>query len=398
MICDVVFEGGGAKGIALVGSWEIFLKEQLQPGRMIGTSAGAIMAALVAAGYSLDEMRAALTEEENGKPLFAGFLADPAIPDDEPVDKSAIATFLRNVDIPGVPEPVEAWVDRAILRGLRNQATFRHIYSFVEWGGWYSADRFLTWMRDKLNLGSYQGEPRAFGDMTLDQFFRKTGSEVSFVATDTTGARLLVLNHNTAPNCPLVYAVRMSMSIPLLWHEVIWQEAWNPYLGKSLTGHAIVDGGVLSNFPLELLLSELDSVTQLMGPKTGNPVLGFLIDESLPLESVLGSRPGSPRSLNFGELQTVLRLRRLVDAAISARDKMVIDAYAHLVVRLPAHGYGTTEFDMSEERRESLVEAGRRATTRHLKQYPPMGRLLGPALSPEAQRIADRIATDILRP
>jgi len=398
MICDVVFEGGGAKGIALVGSWEIFLQQQLEPGRMIGTSAGAIMAALVAAGYSLDEMRAALTEEENGKPLFAGFLGNPTIPDNEPVEQSAIAAFLRNVDIPGVPEAIESWVDRQILRGLRNQATFRHIYSFVEWGGWYSADRFLNWMRDKLNAGSYKGERRAFGNMTLDQFFRKTGAELSFVATDTTGARLLVLNHNTAPNCPLVYAVRMSMSIPLLWHEVIWQDSWGSYLGKPLTGHAIVDGGLLSNFPLELLLSELDSVTQLMGPKSGNPVLGFLIDESLTLDSVLGPRPAGFRSLNLGELQTVLRLRRLIDAALTARDKMVIDAYAHLVVRLPAHGYGTTEFDMSEERREDLMEAGRRATKNHLAQHPPTGRLIGPALSPEAQRIADRIATDILRP
>jgi predicted acylesterase/phospholipase RssA len=169
-------------------------------------------------------------------------------------------------------------------------------------------------------------------------------------------------------------------------------------LGKSLANHAIVDGGVLSNFPLELLLSELDNVTQVMGPKSGNPVTGFLIDESLPLESVLGPRPGGFRGLNLGELQTVLRIRRLIDAAISARDKMVVDAYAHLVVRLPAHGYGTTEFDMSEERREDLIEAGRRATKKHLDQYPPTGRLIGPALSPEAQRIADRIATDILRP
>jgi hypothetical protein len=40
---------------------------------------------------------------------------------------------------------------------------------------------------------------------------------------------------------------------------------------------------------------------------------------------------------------------------------MVIDEYRHLVVRLPAAGYGTTEFDMSEDRRAALVEAGRTA-------------------------------------
>jgi hypothetical protein len=57
----------------------------------------------------------------------------------------------------------------------------------------------------------------------------------------------------------------------------------------------------------------------------------------------------------------VQRLRRLADTATGAHDKMVIDEYRHLVVRLPAAGYGTTEFDMSEDRRAALVDAGRTA-------------------------------------
>lgn len=40
---------------------------------------------------------------------------------------------------------------------------------------------------------------------------------------------------------------------------------------------------------------------------------------------------------------------------------MVLEEFEHLVVRLPAQGYGTTEFDMSDARRTALVEAGRRA-------------------------------------
>lgn len=38
-------------------------------------------------------------------------------------------------------------------------------------------------------------------------------------------------------------------SIPLVWDEVIWSESWGTYLGRDLTDHAIVDGGLLSNFP-----------------------------------------------------------------------------------------------------------------------------------------------------
>ena len=45
---------------------------------------------------------------------------------------------------------------------------------------------------------------------------------------------------------------------------------------------------------------------------------------------------------------------------------MVIDEYKHLVVRLPALGYGTTDFDMSDERRDLLVAGGKKAMARYL--------------------------------
>ena len=49
------------------------------------------------------------------------------------------------------------------------------------------------------------------------------------------------------------------------------------------------------------------------------------------------------------------RILRLVDTATTAHDKMVVDAFSHLVVRLPAKSYGTTEFDMGDERSAALV-------------------------------------------
>ena len=45
-----------------------------------------------------------------------------------------------------------------------------------------------------------------------------------------------------------------------------------------------------------------------------------------------------------------------------AHDKSVIDTFENLVIRLPAEGYGTIEFGMSDERRDALVSAGREAT------------------------------------
>ena len=56
--CDAVFEGGGVKGIGLVGAVAVTEAKGYDFVNVAGTSAGAIIAALVAAGYRADELRA----------------------------------------------------------------------------------------------------------------------------------------------------------------------------------------------------------------------------------------------------------------------------------------------------------------------------------------------------
>jgi len=57
-----MFEGGGVKGIRLVGAYSILEKQDCQPVSMVGSSAGAIVAALVAARYSADELYAVVAK------------------------------------------------------------------------------------------------------------------------------------------------------------------------------------------------------------------------------------------------------------------------------------------------------------------------------------------------
>jgi predicted acylesterase/phospholipase RssA len=66
----LVMKGGGMKGIAYIGAIR-----ELQPfygfDTYVGTSAGAITAALLGAGYTVDEM-----DEELGKKNFSDFLTE----------------------------------------------------------------------------------------------------------------------------------------------------------------------------------------------------------------------------------------------------------------------------------------------------------------------------------
>jgi predicted acylesterase/phospholipase RssA len=401
MIYDLVFEGGGAKGFVLVGAYEEFVKRGHTHGRLLGTSAGAITAALMAASYTPQEMLAALNERNAaGRSVMAGFLGEPAPFTAEQVRNSAIRKLLKDVNVTVLPDFLEDKVDDSIAQLLAQNRTSTHLFSFVERGGWYSADNFVAWLRAKLDAGQWQGGQRNFSRMTLKEFFAATQVEFAVVASDTTGGRMLVLNHQTAPDCPLVMAVRMSMSIPLLWEEVIWQASWGTYRGRDITGHAIVDGGMLSNFPIELFLSEDRQVVSVMGQKRNTDVLGMLIDEEAEVPQPLAPAAGILLDVNVkpGELQTVRRLERIVGTAIGAHDKSVMDEYAQIIVRLPARGYGVVEFDLSAQRLAALLEAGRHAVAAYFDQPLPSAAAAGeagPAVTPSSD-VIDRRARDIL--
>ncbi len=54
---DLVFEGGGVKGLGLVGALSVLEEKGYEPQSVAGTSAGGLLAALLAAGYTAAELR-----------------------------------------------------------------------------------------------------------------------------------------------------------------------------------------------------------------------------------------------------------------------------------------------------------------------------------------------------
>jgi len=395
---DLVFEGGGAKGMVFVGALDEFFRRGHTPGRLMGTSAGAITAALTAAGYTTEEMLTALAEKDaEEKPVFASFMAAPSGFPENLIKEGAFSRLLKNFDLPFVPDFIEEPIEQFVLRFFSEKNPANNLFSLVELGGWYSADNFLKWLSQKLDEGTFQGKPRRFSNLSMKQFFEATGKDLTLIVADTTGEMMLAINHRTAPDCPVVWAVRMSMSIPMLWQEVIWREEWGKYRGKDIGGHAIVDGGLLSNFPIELFISNSKVVTSLMGEKKHENVMGLLIDEKLPVPGAESPAETTKGGIKVSELQTVKRLGQLVSTVMGAHDKAVISTFEDLVVRLPAKDYGTVEFDMSDERRDLLVDAGRKT----MKQY--LDRLEGQALSAEAaepmtpEQMADMVAARMLQ-
>ncbi len=123
------------------------------------------------------------------------------------------------------------------------------------------------------------------------------------------------------------------------------------------------------------LSSRDDEVRKVMGDADPDevPNLGLLIDETMTVEGApdkekYGTKEEIQEKLseNILRLKPVQRIRNLVDTMTNAHDRLAIEEHEKEVCRLPAKGYGTTEFDMSDGRRQAIVEAGQMAMKEHL--------------------------------
>lgn len=361
---DLVFEGGGAKGSSFVGALQVLHEAGHTNRRLLGTSAGAITATFIAAGYTPEEMLAAVNERlPDGKPRFSSFMDPPANDfTDEEKNTSSTMSIFSGLDLPGIPAVLETNLDKKLLDALLKLPHYRQLFCFVECGGFFSGVKFLEWIREKLAVKGIDE------NATLKSFAEQTGSDLSLVASDTSDREMLVLNHRTAPDCPVAWAVRMSMSIPFVWREVVWQDRWGQYLGRDKSRRIIVDGGVLSNFPIRLIDTEPEDdqfVKDVMGNTVASAAgtLGLLIDEKLEVDGAANTT--KPPKLT-GHIRTVQRVSNLVDTMTGAQDNDEVRRHEKDICRLPAKGYGTTEFDMSDDRLAALINAGRNAMKSHL--------------------------------
>lgn len=207
-MADAVFEGGGVKGIAFLGALRCFSDVGVRWQRSAGTSAGAITAALVAADFTIQELEAIFGALD----FDAEFLAQ----------KTSPLIFNRT---PGDDLSNPQWMVPNLMA--------------VGQLGQYSTDPFKRWLEGVLG-----DRLRTFADID-----RRHGRDLRVIVSDISRGQMLVLPDDLDKIEPplankqafeVAEAVRLSMSIPLFFEPGI--------LGTS----TIVDGGILSNFPLWL--------------------------------------------------------------------------------------------------------------------------------------------------
>lgn len=407
---DLVFEGSGTKSFAFIGAMEAFFEAGHTFGRLLGTSSGGVTATLLAAGFSPQEsleMQSVPGDEELS--LFASFFQLPASPDSHQLKETDLYRLLSWLDIPILPGFAESHFVNWLLSQAREKPFMRILINYMERGGAYPTDQFRAWLHDVLNTGEDDGHPRRYGDMTLSEFFRASGRELTVIAADIDAFQMLALNQRTAPDLPLVEAVRMSISLPVVLEDVIWQPEWGRYRGQEIAGHEIVDGGSVSSFPIELFVSDAPYVRALMGPRSASGVIGLLVDEALPTPGVeachqhqsagrdhLVDAPVAVMQVikQLRSLGSARRIEKIMNTSSKAHDKLVLSAFDSLVVHLPAQGYAVFEPRMSLCRRKALMQAAHDATAAWLARW---SRKQGYArFSTRSTRLADDLAARVV--
>jgi NTE family protein len=307
---DLVFEGGGVKGIGLAGAYSALCERGVGPKRVAGTSAGAITAALVAAGYSAEELDEILLE----------------------------VPFARFKDT--------AWEDRIPIVG--------HPLSVLLQRGIYEGGFFREWMRGLLAAKGV----RTFGQLADPEATElKERYRLKVIVSDVTHRRLLVLPDDAASlgiepdDLEVAYAVRMSMSIPIFFEPVMHR---NPRTGVD---HLIVDGGMLSNFPVWLFDAD-------KGEPPRWPTFGMLLVEGDPkvpvAHRVEGRQSGS----------IIDYIKALASTMMEAHDRLYLEKATFVrTIPIPTLGVSTTEFDITPARVRAIYESGRRAAFDFLDRW-----------------------------
>lgn len=295
MKIDGVFSGGGVKAYALLGALESIQEHDLTFERVAGTSAGAIVASLLAANYQIKDIQNIMRDVN-----LHQFLDPPKLSQILPFTKWFFLYFKLGLN---KGDAFEKWLYKLLA--------YKHVYTFKDLKPGY-----LKVIVSDLTLGKLIVIP--------DDLERVYGINPDYF--------------------PVAKAVRMSAGFPYFFMP-------KQMLNKNETKSIIVDGGLLSNFPI-WVFDEKDKVQK-------RPILGIKLSDSPDAEQ--------PRDIHnafdmFHALFSTMKQAHDARHVSTSKEKNIIF--------IPVKHLGAVDFNISQEQKDELFEKGRARADEFLKHWP----------------------------
>jgi len=321
---NLVFKGGGVKGVAYIGAVTVLEEEGVLEGvrRLCGTSSGAVVAAHIALGGKAVQLRSLMSRE-----LLGGLL-----------DGSA-------------------WPVRDFTRLIRDF-------------GWFRGKRLSIWL--KRHLDDLSGiHNLTFGKLGL--LARENPSrykDLAVIATNVTHQCPFIFNSTNTPDALVAEALRASISIPFLFSAT-----------RLKSGELCVDGGLTWNYPINYYddsswLSRRDDTglfSVLDHPAQKNKVR-FYNKETLGL-MVETREAAKGRTDNVGGMRgDIESFPGYLKALIGLMTDVTTSNFLNMpdwqrTIFIEANGVRATDFNLPEDGLEKLVKSGEEAARQYVEWF-----------------------------
>ena len=323
---NLVFEGGGVKGIAYIGAMQVLEQKGILSNiqRIGGTSVGAINAVLLALGFTNAEQRDILWRLN-----FNNFLDD--------------SWFIPN------------------------------IYRVINRYGWYKGDFFREWISGhvKKKIGT--------ANATFQDLREAKKPDLYVYGTNLSTHFSEVFSAEHTPTMRVVDAIRISMSLPLFFTAVC-----------NTRNDVYVDGGVLTNYPVKLfdrqkyiepkLLASNAAKTEYHNEENevflrkhpsrspyvyNKETLGFRLDSKKEIAAFRYNEPQLEKIDHFFEY-----IKALVKTILESQNNTHLhDDDWQRTIYVDTLGVSTTDFDLSDNVKSRLEDSGRKGAEAYFEWF-----------------------------
>lgn len=325
---NLVFEGGGVKGIAYIGALNVLTDREIISGikKIGGTSAGAINAILLGLGFTSKETKDILWSLD-----FNDFMDD-------------------------------SW---GVVRDTKR---------LIEKFGWYKGNYFRDWI-GKLIKEKTGNSESTFSDIEAMKDKRNFKS-LYFMGTNLSTSFSEVFSAEHTPRTCVADAVRISMSIPLFFAAK-----------RSVRGDVYVDGGVLDNYPIKLfdrikylssenytetkyykaINSQISASERSISKYVYNKeTLGFRLDPKDEIAVFRDHAEPPHKKIDDFFGYTWALIHTVLEAQQSAH--LHSDDWARTVY-IDSLGVSTTDFDLPDSKKKALVKSGKKCALEYFEWY-----------------------------
>ncbi|WP_404452990.1 patatin-like phospholipase family protein [Virgibacillus necropolis] len=295
MKIDVVFSGGGVKSFAFLGALQSMKAKNLELERVAGTSAGAIVAGLLAANYSLNELNDTIYNVKLNE-----FMDPPRLSKVIPLSKWYYLYYKLGFN---KGDRLEEWI--------YNRLAAKKVYTFRD-----IKPGYLRIVVSDLSLGKLVVIP--------DDLERVYGIDPDHFS--------------------IAKAIRMSAGYPYFFMP-------KRIAGKTAKKSIVVDGGLLSNYPLWIF----DKPNE----RNIRPVLGIKLSDDV--ENTEPKKIKNVVDMSHAMFTTMKQAHDI---------RYVSTSHQKNTIFIPIKHVETTNFHIDDNVKKRLIELGEKSATDFLASWP----------------------------